>query len=352
MDVETRMELILREPTEEVITKEELRALLETREKISAYDGFEPSGLAHLGSGLLRAIKLEDLIKAKVHFKLLIADWYAWINNKLGGDLKKIKLAGEYLVEVWKACGVDTKKVEIVWFSEFISDPEYWKKVIQIAKITTVKRILRCSPVMGRKEGEMNYTAQLFYPAMQAADPFHLGVEICQLGMDQRHATMLSREVAEKLGYEKPVCVHHHLLLGLQSGKRMGKEEDFEIKMSKSKPLSAIFVHDTDEEIKEKIKKAYCPQTSEENPVLEILRYIIFRKVDSVEVKTKHGTEVFSCYRDLEKAYNEGKLHPLDVKEAVAENLCEILTPVREHFEKDKKARELYETVKSFEVTR
>ena len=351
MDVETRMELILREPTEEVITKEELRRLLETKEKVSAYDGFEPSGLAHLGSGVLRAIKLEDLLKAKVHFKLLIADWYAWINNKLGGDMEKIRLAGEYLVEVWKACGVDTKKVEIVWFSQFVSDPEYWKKVIQIAKITTVKRILRCSPIMGRKEGEMNYTAQLFYPAMQAADPFHLGVDICQLGMDQRHATMLSREVAEKLGYAKPVCVHHHLLLGLQAGKRMGKE-DFEAKMSKSKPLSAIFVHDSDAEIKEKLRKAFCPPSAEANPVLEILRYIIFRKFDTIEIKTKEGEESFSSYVEVEKAYVSGEIHPLDLKQAVAEKLCEILRPVREHFEKDKRARELYETVKSFEITR
>lgn len=351
MDVETRMELILKEPTEEVITKDELRELLETKEKISAYDGFEPSGLAHLGSGLLRAIKLEDLLKAKVHFKLLIADWYAWINNKLGGDLEKIKLAGEYLVEVWKACGVDTKKVEIVWFSNFVSDPEYWKKVLQIAKITTVKRILRCSPVMGRKEGEMNYTAQLFYPAMQAADPFHLNVEICQLGMDQRHATMLSREVAERLGFSKPVCVHHHLLLGLQSGKRMGKD-DFEAKMSKSKPLSAIFVHDSDEQIREKLRKAFCPPSAENNPVLEIMRFIVFRKFDNVEIKTKDGSESFSSYEELEKAYIEGKIHPLDLKETAAEKLCEILKPIREHFEKNKRARELYETVKSFKITR
>ncbi|HIQ50117.1 MAG TPA: tyrosine--tRNA ligase [Nanoarchaeota archaeon] len=351
MDIETRMELILKDPTEEVITQQELRELLETKEKISAYDGFEPSGFAHLGSGLLRAIKLEDLIKAKIDFKLLIADWYAWINNKLGGDMEKIKLAGKYLVEVWKACGVDTKKVEIIWFSDFVSDPEYWKKVIQIAKITTVKRIIRCSPIMGRKEAELNYAAQLFYPAMQAADPFHLNIDICQLGMDQRHATMLSREVAEKLGFPKPVCVHHHLLLGLQAGKRMGKE-DFEVKMSKSKPLSAIFVHDTYEQIKEKIKKAFCPPTAENNPILEIVRFILFRKFDSMEIKTKHGSESFSCYADLEKAYIEGKIHPLDLKEAVAEKLNEILTPIREHFEKNKKAKELYETVKSFEITR
>jgi malic enzyme len=37
------------------------------------------------------AINLEDLLKAGVHFKLWIADSFAWINNKMGGDLEKIR---------------------------------------------------------------------------------------------------------------------------------------------------------------------------------------------------------------------------------------------------------------------
>jgi len=44
MDVETRMELIKRAPTEEIIGEEELRQKLENEEKLVAYNGFEPSG--------------------------------------------------------------------------------------------------------------------------------------------------------------------------------------------------------------------------------------------------------------------------------------------------------------------
>ncbi|MEM1676965.1 MAG: tyrosine--tRNA ligase, partial [Nitrososphaerota archaeon] len=105
MDVETKLELITRPPTEEVITIEELRELLETVEHPVAYDGFEPSGLAHLPFGVLRAIKLEDMLEAGCRFKLLLADWHAMINNKMGGDLNKIRKVGEYFIEVWKAAG-------------------------------------------------------------------------------------------------------------------------------------------------------------------------------------------------------------------------------------------------------
>ena len=40
MDTESRFELITRPPTEEVITPEDLRQLLETKNKLMAYDGF------------------------------------------------------------------------------------------------------------------------------------------------------------------------------------------------------------------------------------------------------------------------------------------------------------------------
>lgn len=353
MDLERRMDLILKEPTEEVITKEELRALLQSNDKPIAYDGFEPSGLAHLGSGLLRAIKLRDMLEAGVKFKLLIADWFGWINGKMGGDLERLKLAGLYLVEAWRACGVDTKKVEIVWTSEMVDNQEYWQRVIQVAKATTVERAIRCSTIMGRKEGDMQYSAQLLYPLMQASDPFDLGVDICQLGMDQRKATILSREVGEKLGWGKPVCVHHHLLAGLQ-GARMGSDA-IEAKMSKSIKGSAIFIHDSEEEIKEKITKAFCePKSVEGNPMLEVCRYIIFRKRDSLLIERAAkfgGASEFFSYSELEGAYKEGKVHPQDLKSAVADALNEILEPVRSHFISGTQ-RELFEKVREFQVTR
>ena len=36
-----------------------------------------------------------------------VADWFAQLNEKMGGDLKKIKVVGEYMIEIWKACGME-----------------------------------------------------------------------------------------------------------------------------------------------------------------------------------------------------------------------------------------------------
>ena len=87
MDLERRMELV-RGVGEEIITEKELRNLLETNDCPSAYDGFEPSGLAHLPFGVLRPILVDDLLKAGVHMKLWIADWFGWVTTRWAGTWK------------------------------------------------------------------------------------------------------------------------------------------------------------------------------------------------------------------------------------------------------------------------
>lgn len=356
MDVEKRLELI-KGVGEEIVTEQELRELLETKSHPIAYDGFEPSGLAHLPFGVFRPLLLNDLEKAGVHFKLYIADWFGWLNNKMGGDLEKIRKVGEYFIEVWKAAGV--KNAEFVWASDVMADREYWKKVMLIAKNTTLNRANRMLTIMGRVEGEMQEVAQYFYPMMQTADIFQLEADICQLGLDQRRANMLAREVGPKLGWHKPVVVSHHMLMGLggvkqPEGFEENKSMDIEIssKMSKSKPQTAIFVHDSKEEIKKKILGAFCPEKQAENPVMEYSRHLIFRKYGKMKIERKFGGDLeFFSYQELAEAYNKGDIHPLDLKNAVANDLDKMIVPIREHFEKGK-ASELYDFVRRQTVTR
>ncbi len=363
MDVERRMELILEPPTEEVITPEELRALLESVERPVAYDGFEPSGLAHLPFGLLRPIKLKDMIEAGCRFKLLLADWHAMINNKMGGDLEAIRRVGEYFVEVWRAAGVDMGSVEIVWASDNAADPEYWKLVLKVARSVTLRRLLRALPIMGRVEGELQEAAQVVYPAMQVADIFYMGCHICQLGLDQRRANMLAREVGPKLGLWKPVAVHHHMLMGLQGPvEAKGMDDDPRIdvqissKMSKSLPETSILVHDPPELIERKILNAYCPPRVEEgNPILDYAKHIVFRAIGSLKVEREQrygGDVVYESYEQLRDDYVSGRLHPLDLKRAVARALDDLIAPIRRHFETNSRAVELYEFVRSREITR
>src|SRR3989344_782089 len=353
MDIESRLSLI-REVGEEIITEADLRTLLETKKAPIAYDGFEPSGKIHIAQGILRSINVNKMTKAGCKFRLWVADWHAWANSKFGGDMEKIQAAGEYMVEVWKAAGMDLGKVEFIWASEFMGKKEYWSRVMNIATNSTLQRVIRCSQIMGRSASDTLHASQIFYPCMQAADIFELDVDIAQLGLDQRKVNVFARELADKFRWNKPVAVHHHMLMGLSQidTKSEGIDRKIELKMSKSRPDSAILMTDSTEEVSRKISKAYCPEKAvEDNPVLEYCKYIIFEKFKKVEIErpAKFGGNVsFSSYAELEGAYTSGKLHPMDLKSATAKHVNELLEPVRKHFEKNAKAKKLLAQINTF----
>ncbi len=358
MDTQERFNLI-KQVGEEIITEKDLKELLETKAHPIAYDGFEPSGQIHIAQGILRAINVNKMIKAGVKFKMLSANWHAWANRKFGGDLDKIRIAGKYLIEVWKQCGMKLDKVEFVWDDDIKGDPDYWKEIMKSATSTTIKRVLRCSQIMGRKESETQYSSQIIYPLMQLNDIFRLKCDITQLGMDQRKVNMLAREMGPQLGYWKPVVVSHHMLMGLGKPSSQAKdavEKAIDLKMSKSKPDTAIFMTDSKEDVKRKINKAYCPEKIvEENPIMDYCKHIIFEKFPILEIKrpTKFGGDLnIEGYEQLTKVYSKGDLHPMDLKQSVAENINQLIEPVRKHFEKNSKAKKLLEQVKSFKVVR
>ncbi|PIN70308.1 tyrosine--tRNA ligase [Candidatus Woesearchaeota archaeon CG11_big_fil_rev_8_21_14_0_20_43_8] len=358
MDIETKLDLV-RQVGEEIITEDDLRILLETNDNPIAYDGFEPSGNIHIAQGLLRTININKMLKAGVRFKLWVADWFGWMNNKMGGDLDKIKTVGEYFIEVWRACGLDVDKVDFLWASDEMDKKEYWKLVIQIARNNTVKRITRCAQIMGRNETESLSAAQIFYPCMQCADIFHLKADIAQLGMDQRKVNMLAREIGPALKFKKPVAVHHHMLMGLTqppATELSGIDKKIAMKMSKSKPDTAIFMTDPYDEIKRKFKKAYCPEKIiEENPVMEYAKYIVFERFDTFKVERpeKYGGDLlFNTYDELCQSFVKGELHPFDLKMGIADHIEKLIEPVRKHFETNTKARALLEKVESFKTTR
>ena len=64
----------------------------------AVYDGFEPSGRMHIAQGVLRAINVNKLTSAGCMFKFWVADWFAQLNNKMGGDLAKIQTVGRYVL--------------------------------------------------------------------------------------------------------------------------------------------------------------------------------------------------------------------------------------------------------------
>lgn len=321
--------------TEEIVTPEELKTVL-SKTKPRGYIGFEPSGTVHLGWKIC-ARKILDFLSCGFDFTILLADWHAYINDKLDGDLEKIQLCGRYMEDCFAAMGVPKKDVRFVYASDYVGDASYWELVLKTAKATSVARVKRAMDIMGRDAGEAEKDlSKLFYPVMQVSDIFYLALDVAYGGMDQRHAHMLARDVSKKIQRKPPVAVHTPLLTGLQAGGRMNPAE---VKMSKSKPDSMISIHDSPEVVQKKISKAFCPEKQTVgNPVLEICRYVIFPELKNdvfvIERPEKYGGSLeFDTYKKLEEAF-AGGLHPLDVKKATATYVNQLLEPVHLFFDK------------------
>lgn len=359
---------LITEGLEEVLTEQDLKKLLAKKAPLKHYIGFEISGKIHLGTGVATSLVIKNLQKAGVDCTIFLADWHTFINEKLGGaDFETIqRVAVGYFKEGFAAAlrcvGGNPKKVKFVLGRDFYNKEKnkYWEYVIRIAREVTLSRAKRSVDIMGRVAGEAMPVATLFYPMMQVADIFVQGINLAHGGMDQRKAHVIMRDVAPKIGGDlvkkKWVALHNHLILGL--GKPpvwpVPKEKLRDVwtvmKMSKSKPESAVFIHDSPEEINAKIKKAFCPPGEIEfNPILDWTKHLTFpiRNELAVSRKKEHGGNVvYKNYRDLEKDYRDGKLHPEDLKNAVAKSLIDILMPARKYFQNGKPKKMLEELEK------
>jgi tyrosyl-tRNA synthetase len=378
MDVEERFELIKR-GTEEILTEEDLKLYLETGVPLNHYIGFEISGKIHLGTGIICMSKIKDFIDAGVKCTIFLADWHSWINDKLGGDIEQIKRIGVgYFKEGLKACleavGADPEKVNFTLGTDlYHNNDDYWATFIDVCKSTTLSRMHRSITIMGRKLGESVDFAKLLYPAMQVADIYIQNVNLAHAGYDQRKAHVIARDVALKMKKNnlknnsgdilKPVCVHHHLILGLTkpsiwpiSDESQLQEMWSEMKMSKSIPNSAVFINDNPTEIKNKVKSAFCPEGNVSfNPILDWVSSLIFKDKKTrflIERKPKFGGDIeFTSYDELEKAFLKGNIHPLDLKMGVANKIIDLLEPVRSHFEQPK-IKKMWEELEKLMITR
>jgi tyrosyl-tRNA synthetase len=373
MDKDSRIKLITRN-CQEVLTVEDLEKLIENGTDLVHYIGFEISGMVHLGTGLMSMGKIADFLEAGVKCQILLADFHSYLNNKLGGNWENIRWATEHyfkqgLIASLKCFGVEENRVEFITGKDlYENNLIHWETFMEVGKHVTLSRNLRSISIMGKKMGQDVSMATLFYPPLQVADIFTLRVNLAHAGMDQRKAHVVARQVANKLTINplrdskeeiiSPVAVHQNLIAGLNGPENINVEQnkteaEESMKMSKSKPGSAIFIHDQPDEIREKIKKAYGPpKVVEFNPLINWVDTLIFWGEEKGSFRIKRperygGDVVYESQEQLKKDYEDEKLYPLDLKNALADWLIEKLEPARKHFEEGE-AKEGLEKMKEW----
>jgi tyrosyl-tRNA synthetase len=322
LSVEEKFELVKRN-TSEIIGEEDLKKLLTEKKKPSVYLGTAPTGRPHIGY-FVWILKLADLLRAGFHVKVLLADLHAALDNTPWNVLEhRYDYYALAIPEMIKAIGVETNDLEFVKGSEMQLSPEYMYDVLKMSSIVSVHDSKKAAAEVV-KLGDNPKLSGLLYPIMQAVDEEYLKVDVQLGGTDQRKIMVLARENLPKIGYDPRIEIMTPLLPGL-----LGK------KMSASDAASKIDLLDNVEDIKKKMNKAYFVEGETDNGIMAFLEYFLMvvkkdkKEKFVVERPEKFGGNIeYSDFESLKKDVESKKLHPQDLKAAVANGISEVLQKI------------------------
>jgi len=323
MDINEKVRLIVRN-TAEIVTEEELRNLLKNKKNPAVYLGTAITGRPHVAY-FLWVLKLADFLKAGFKVKVLLADLHGALDNTPWDVLdKRYKYYSKVIPLMFKAVGADIKNFEIVKGSDFELDKKYFYDVLRVSTFSSINDCKRAATEVV-KFGDNPKLSGLIYPIMQMLDEEYLKVDVQYGGIDQRKIFMFARENHPKVGYEPRVEVMTPIIPGL-----IGK------KMSASDERSKIDLLDDEETVRKKINSAECVAGQTDSGLLAFLKYVIMvikeDKKESFVIKRpeKYGGNLsFGSYNEIEKAFRDKKVHPLDLKNSLSEEINKILEVIR-----------------------
>jgi tyrosyl-tRNA synthetase len=330
---------IIKRNTAEIVTDDELKELLKTKKTPAVYLGTAITGRPHVAY-FVWVLKLADFLKAGFKVKLMLADLHGALDQTPWELLdKRYKYYQEIIPNMFEAIGADIKNFEIVKGSDFEKNKDYFYDLLRLSTVTSVHDAKKAGSEVV-KQTDNPRLAGLIYPLMQALDEEYLGVDIQYGGVDQRKIFMFAREYLPKIGYKSRIEVMTPLIPGL-----IGE------KMSASKEESKIDLLDSDEAVKSKLQKAFCPAgIVEANGVLAFLKHVVMvikqdtNKTFVVKRPEKFGGDKsYLSYDEIEEDFINKKLHPEDLKKAVAEEIISLLKPVKKDLDKKLRiAKEAY----------
>ncbi len=319
-----KLELIKRN-TQEIVSEKELKDLLNKKKKPVVYWGTAVTGKPHVAY-FFPMLKIADFLRAGLKVKVLLADLHGALDGTPWNVLeKRYAYYKKAITLILKAIGVKTKGLEFVKGSDFQLKADYALDVLQMSSYCSVNDCKRAAAEVV-KFGKNPKLSGLIYPIMQALDEEYLGVDIQFGGLDQRKILMFARENLPKLNYRRRVEIMNPMIPGL-----IGK------KMSASDSKSKIDLLDGEEVVKVKINNAHCVAGEiEDNGILAFLKYVVMvikqdkKKEFVVKRDKKYGGNLkFKNYSEIEKMFLNKKLHPMDLKNAAALEVNNLLNVFR-----------------------
>ncbi|CAN9503796.1 unnamed protein product [Ophioblennius macclurei] len=320
-----KYELITRN-LQEVLGEEKLKQVLQERE-LKVYWGTATTGKPHVAY-FVPMSKIADFLKAGCEVTILFADLHAYLDN-MKAPWELLELRVKYYEQVIKAMlesiGVPLDKLKFVKGTDYQLSREYTLDVYRLSSMVTEHDAKKAGAEVV-KQVEHPLLSGLLYPGLQALDEEYLKVDAQFGGVDQRKIFTLAEKYLPSLGYAKRAHLMNPMVPGLTGAKMSSSEEE-----------SKIDLLDSKEDVKKKLKKAFCePGNIQNNGVLSFVKYVVLplRQEFCIKRDAKWGGDkVYTVFEEVEKDFAAEMIHPGDLKASVEVALNALLEPVRKKFE-------------------
>lgn len=311
---------------QEVLGEEKLKQVLQERE-LKVYWGTATTGKPHVAY-FVPMSKIADFLKAGCEVTILFADLHAYLDN-MKAPWELLELRVQYYEQVIKAMlesiGVPLDKLKFVKGTDYQLSRQYTLDVYRLSSMVTEHDAKKAGAEVV-KQVEHPLLSGLLYPGLQALDEEYLKVDAQFGGVDQRKIFTLAEKYLPSLGYAKRAHLMNPMVPGLTGTKMSSSEEE-----------SKIDLLDRKEDVKKKLKKAFCePGNIQNNGVLSFVKHVLFPLHGEFTIKRDPkfgGDQVFTVFEEVEKEFAEERIHPGDLKASVEVALNKLLDPIRKKFE-------------------
>lgn len=336
----------------EILGGDELGKILATR-PLKLYWGTAPTGKIHIGY-LIPLMKIADFLNAGCEVKILFADLHAMLDSmKSTSELIEYRCAyyEAMIKSILKNLRVPLDKLIFIKGSSFQLSEKYTTDVYKLTSLISLHDAKKAGAEVV-KQSDNPRISGLLYPILQALDEEYLDVDATLGGIDQRKIYTFAQEILPLLGYKRRIHLMNPMLTAINAKPDLNPDSDSVliedlnlkiniIKMSSSDRDSKIEFLDTKNEIKKKVKAAYCAEGDIQfNPLMELVSYIIFPLLQHlgkdnfiINRNEKYGGQiVYQSFDDIKTDFSEKKLHPMDLKQGIADFLDEFIDPIRREF--------------------
>ncbi len=285
----------------------------------TVFSGLQPSGDMHIGN-YIGAIKQWVKLQEEREAIYCIVDLHA---ITVPQDPKILKEKIFDTTALYIACGLDPKKANIFVQSK---NPDHPYLAWILNCITSFGQLERMTQFKDKSQKQKEgTTAGLFdYPVLMAADILLYKTDEVPVGEDQKQHIELTRDLAEKFNSRfGQVFKLPEPLIQSQTARIMSLQNPFS-KMSKSDidPMGVVNLLDSEEKIREKVKKAVTDSGSK-----------ISRDFSSEGLSNL--LTIYSAFKDqdLKKTYDEVENKSYgEFKNLLADLVIEKLKPIQKKY--------------------